>query len=41
MKIKYGNEKENIINGVVNYGFNIRLKNDLDNNNFLDKEEEL
>lgn len=27
IKIKYGNEKEKIINGCVNYGFNLRLKN--------------
>lgn len=26
MKIKYGNEKEMIINGFVNYGFNIKIK---------------
>lgn len=39
MKIKYGNEKENVINGVIQYGFNIRLKNE--ESNFLDKEEDL
>lgn len=26
MKIRYGNEKEKVINGCINYGFNIRLK---------------
>jgi P4 family phage/plasmid primase-like protien len=26
MKIKYGNEKEKVINGCMNYGFNVRLK---------------
>ena len=26
MKIKYGNEKESVINGCMNYGFNIRIK---------------
>lgn len=36
MKIKYGNEKESIINGCMNYGFNIKIKQsfneDFDNN---------
>lgn len=27
MKIKFGNEKETLVNGCVNYGFNIRIKN--------------
>mgnify|MGYP000215055892 CR=1 FL=1 len=35
MKIKYGNEKESVINGCMNYGFNIKIKQsfseDLDN----------
>lgn len=26
MKIRYGNEKERVINGCVNYGFNVRMK---------------
>jgi len=39
LKIKYGNEKEKVINGSVQYGFDIRLKNEDDN--FLDKEDEL
>lgn len=32
IKIKYGNEKEKVINGSLHYGFNIRLKNSLDDN---------
>lgn len=39
LKIKYGNEKEKIINGSIHYGFDIRLKNE--DNNFLDKEDDL
>ena len=26
MKIKYGNEKETLVHGTINYGFNIKLK---------------
>jgi hypothetical protein len=30
MKIKFGNEKEAIINGCMNYGFNIKIKQTFD-----------
>jgi P4 family phage/plasmid primase-like protien len=33
MKIRYGNEKEKVINGCINYGFNVRLKEDVNNAN--------
>ena len=26
MKIKFGNEKEEVVNGCINYGFNIKIK---------------
>lgn len=37
MKIKYGDEKENLINGSINYGFNIKIKQVLiDDDNYSD-----
>jgi P4 family phage/plasmid primase-like protien len=37
MKIKYGNEKESLINGSMNYGFNIKIKQSF--NDDYDKED--
>ena len=31
MKIKYGNEKEEVINGVTKYGFSVKIKEECDN----------
>jgi putative DNA primase/helicase len=33
LKIKYGNEKEETINGIRNYGFNVLIKNNINNIN--------
>jgi P4 family phage/plasmid primase-like protien len=38
MKTKYGNEKESLINGCINYGFNIRIKHH-NNTDFEDEEQ--
>jgi P4 family phage/plasmid primase-like protien len=40
MKIKYGNEKESLINGCINYGFNIKFKQEL-NDDYDDNKEDL
>jgi P4 family phage/plasmid primase-like protien len=39
MKIKYGNEKESVINGCLNYGFNIKIKQTLQQD--FDNQEDL
>jgi P4 family phage/plasmid primase-like protien len=38
MKVKYGNEKEKMINGCMNYGFNVRLRERVETNDFDDNE---
>jgi P4 family phage/plasmid primase-like protien len=38
LKIKFGNEKEETINGIRNYGFNIKLKNTQFNENFINED---
>ena len=41
MKIKYGNEKESIINGCMNYGFNIRIKQSFNDDIIEENNEDL
>lgn len=41
MKIKFGNEKENVINGFVNYGFNIKIKQTLTDDDIYSERDDL
>jgi P4 family phage/plasmid primase-like protien len=38
LKTKYGNEKEKMINGCMNYGFNVKIKNNFDNDSDYDND---
>jgi P4 family phage/plasmid primase-like protien len=40
MKIKYGNEKEEVINGCMNYGFTVKIKSQMSNEIEEDYEDE-